>query len=264
MFPKESPCFVIHHVTLSGREALPHWLLLQRLADLANGVPQVNIQTSNSDGVSRNQYSQFNVDQRGAILNNSGVNTKTDLGGLITANPWLAQGEAKIILNEVNSRNSSQTTLATGQTILENGRLKGFEVGDGILTVNGKGLNDAKSDYTRLIARAVNINAKLHAKDLTVTTGRNRVDERGNVIQILPVSGDGKKNPEFSLDVAAVGGMYANKIKLVGTEQGVGVRNAGPLGAQAGNLMLNTNGHLTNSGIITASAVVVRLPIAVS
>ncbi|MCW7763098.1 hemagglutinin repeat-containing protein [Photorhabdus luminescens] len=251
----------------------------------ANGVPQVNIQTPNSDGVSRNQYSQFDVDQRGAILNNSGVNTKTDLGGLITANPWLAQGEAKIILNEVNSRNPSQlngfievagkradviianpagitcrgcgfinakqTTLAAGQAILANGRLKGFEVDEGILTVGGKGLNDAKSDYTRLIARAVNINAKLHAQDLTVTTGHNRVDAQGNVDQVH--ASDTKKTA-FSLDVAAIGGMYANKIKLVGTEQGVGVRNAGQLGAQAGNLTLSSEGQLTNSGMITASA----------
>ncbi|MCC8367586.1 ShlB/FhaC/HecB family hemolysin secretion/activation protein [Xenorhabdus sp. PB61.4] len=36
-FPKESPCFVIHQVMLSGQEDLPHWLPLQRLADQANG-----------------------------------------------------------------------------------------------------------------------------------------------------------------------------------------------------------------------------------
>ncbi|WP_072164793.1 ShlB/FhaC/HecB family hemolysin secretion/activation protein [Photorhabdus aegyptia] len=35
-FPNESPCFVIHKVTLSGREDLPHWVPLQRLADQAN------------------------------------------------------------------------------------------------------------------------------------------------------------------------------------------------------------------------------------
>ncbi|MEX0447446.1 POTRA domain-containing protein [Xenorhabdus sp. SGI246] len=36
-FPKEFPCFVIHQVTLSGQEDLPHWLPLQHLADQANG-----------------------------------------------------------------------------------------------------------------------------------------------------------------------------------------------------------------------------------
>ncbi|PHM24511.1 putative hemolysin activation protein HecB [Xenorhabdus budapestensis] len=36
-FPTESPCFVIQNVTLSGREDLPHWVPLQRLANQANG-----------------------------------------------------------------------------------------------------------------------------------------------------------------------------------------------------------------------------------
>ncbi|VFS92707.1 Filamentous hemagglutinin [Raoultella planticola] len=37
----------------------------------ANGTPQVNIQTPSAAGVSRNTYSQFDVNQQGAILNNS-------------------------------------------------------------------------------------------------------------------------------------------------------------------------------------------------
>lgn len=36
-FPDETPCFVIHDVALSGREAFPHWVPLQRLADQAGG-----------------------------------------------------------------------------------------------------------------------------------------------------------------------------------------------------------------------------------
>ncbi len=41
------------------------------VAATANGLPQINIQTPNSHGFSRNAYSKFDVDQRGAILNNS-------------------------------------------------------------------------------------------------------------------------------------------------------------------------------------------------
>ena len=37
----------------------------------ANGLPQVNIQTPSAAGVSRNTYSQFDVQSNGAILNNS-------------------------------------------------------------------------------------------------------------------------------------------------------------------------------------------------
>lgn len=68
----------------------------------------MNIQTPSAGGVSRNTYSQFDVGQNGVILNNSHKNTATQLGGMVAANPWLAKGEAKIILNEVNARDPSR------------------------------------------------------------------------------------------------------------------------------------------------------------
>ncbi|MDU4940679.1 MAG: filamentous hemagglutinin N-terminal domain-containing protein [Mixta calida] len=74
----------------------------------ANGTPQINIQTPSAGGVSRNTYSQFDVDKKGVILNNARRNTSTQLGGMVSANPWMAKGEAKIILNEVNARTPSR------------------------------------------------------------------------------------------------------------------------------------------------------------
>ena len=252
----------------------------------ANGTPQINIQTPNKNGVSHNKYQQFDVDGKGAILNNSAVNTQTQLGGLVTGNPWLAKGEASVILNEVNSANPSRlngfvevagkradviianpsgitcsgcgfinankTTLAAAQVLLEQGNIAGFQVKNGQIAIQGNGMNDAQSDYTQLIARAVNINAKLHAKDLSVTTGKNRTDANGHV---LSTDTDSDTAPEFAIDVASLGGMYANKIKLVGTENGVGVRNAGQLGAQAGEFTLSASGKLQNTGHITANNV---------
>ena len=40
-------------------------------------------------------------------MNNSRTNVQTQQGGLITGNPYLARGEAKVILNEVNSSDPS-------------------------------------------------------------------------------------------------------------------------------------------------------------
>src|SRR6218665_2167308 len=74
----------------------------------ANGVPVVNITTPSAAGVSRNVYSQFDVNRDGVILNNSRGNASTQLGGWITGNPFLATGPARIILNEVNSNAPSQ------------------------------------------------------------------------------------------------------------------------------------------------------------
>src|SRR6185437_10287775 len=62
-----------------------------------NGLPQVNIQTPSAAGVSRNTYSQFDVNSNGAVLNNSRNPVQTQLGGWVQGNPWLAAGTARVI-----------------------------------------------------------------------------------------------------------------------------------------------------------------------
>ncbi|MGO2303321.1 MAG: two-partner secretion domain-containing protein [Providencia sp.] len=256
------------------------------IVNTQNGLPQVNIQAPNRDGVSRNQYSQFDVDNKGAILNNSSTNVNTQLGGIIQGNDWLAKGEARIILNEVNSRNPSQLNgfievagkkadviianpagitcngcgfinadkalLSAGKTLIENGKIKGFEVDKGSINVIGQGYNGNGTNYTALIARSVNINAKLHAKDLVITTGKNTVAADGQTI-LKTDNSSTDDQPEFALDVAALGGMYANTIKMRGTEHGVGVRNAGHIGAEAGDITLSVDGKIGNAGVITTN-----------
>jgi len=65
-----------------------------------NGVPIVHIAPPSAGGVSRNQYSQFNVGSNGLILNNSSTNVQTQLGGWITGNLQLGPTPARIILNK--------------------------------------------------------------------------------------------------------------------------------------------------------------------
>lgn len=257
------------------------------IGQAANGVTRVNIQRPSSAGVSHNQYSRFDVDRPGVILNNSRVDVSTQLGGYVHGNPNLAHGSASVILNEVNSAdpsklngfievagqkaqvivanpagiscagcgfiNTSRSTLTTGRPQLENGQLKGYEVTGGTITVDDGGMNASGADYTQLIARAVKINAAVQAQNLQVVTGRNQVDMDGSATA-LSADNDDKSDdsPEFSLDVAAVGGMYAGKIVLVGTEKGVGVNNAGDIGASTGNLKITADGQLINTGAISA------------
>ncbi|EBR1116737.1 filamentous hemagglutinin, partial [Salmonella enterica] len=56
---------VIHRETSAPGKQQPNILTT------ANGLPQIDIQTPGAGGVSMNRYSQFDVDNRGAILNNS-------------------------------------------------------------------------------------------------------------------------------------------------------------------------------------------------
>ncbi|HDK2261546.1 TPA: hemagglutinin repeat-containing protein [Escherichia coli] len=254
------------------------------ITQTASGIPQVNIQTPSAGGVSHNTYSQFDVGNQGVILNNAHNNVQTQLGGMVAGNPWLAKGEARIILNEVNSRNPSQlngfvevagkkaqvvianpsgiscdgcgfinanrATLTTGQPQMKNGSLTGFSVERGEIQVTGKGMDASRTDYTDIIARSVKINAGIWAQDLKVTTGRNNVDIAHG--QTEKKAADASSQPQVALDVASLGGMYAGKIRLVGTETGVGVRNAGHIGAQAGAVTLTADGRIENSGSISA------------
>ncbi|EFU7263781.1 filamentous hemagglutinin N-terminal domain-containing protein [Escherichia coli] len=242
----------------------------------ANGVPVVNIATPNGAGISHNRFTDYNVGKEGLILNNAtGKLNPTQLGGLIQNNPNLkAGGEAKGIINEVTGGNRSllqgytevagkaanvmvanpygitcdgcgfintpHATLTTGKPVMNaDGSLQALEVTEGSITINGAGLDGTRSDAVSIIARATEVNAALHAKDLTVTAGANRVTADGRV-RALKGEGD---VPKVAVDTGALGGMYARRIHLTSTESGVGV-NLGNLYAREGDIILSSSGKL--------------------
>jgi filamentous hemagglutinin len=242
-----------------------------------NGVPIVLIAPPSASGVSRNQYGQFNVNPNGLILNNSSGNTQTQLGGWITGNPQLGNTPARIILNEVVSNNPSQLrgtievagqranivvanpngitcdgcgflnanrgTLTTGQVQFgANGAINGFNVGQGQLTIGSGGLNASNIEQLDLIARGLVIEGEVWAKNLNALAGANQV--LYGTLQTTPQAGTGAA-PRFAIDIKDLGGMYANQVYLVSTEQGLGVNSSGRVAALQGNLVLSSNGDLT-------------------
>ncbi|EHH6469175.1 filamentous hemagglutinin N-terminal domain-containing protein [Escherichia coli] len=242
----------------------------------ANGVPVVNIATPDGAGISHNRFTDYNVGKEGLILNNAtGKLNPTQLGGLIQNNPNLkAGGEAKGIINEVTGGNRSllqgytevagkaanvmvanpygitcdgcgfintpHATLTTGKPVMNaDGSLQALEVTEGSITINGAGLDGTRSDAVSIIARATEVNAALHAKDLTVTAGANRITADGRVSAL---KGEGDV-PKVAVDTGALGGMYARRIHLTSTESGVGV-NLGNLYAREGDIILSSAGKL--------------------
>ena len=240
-----------------------------------NGLPVVNIQTPTRAGVSVNQYRQFNIGENGTILNNSRQNVQTQLGGWIQGNPWLARGEARVIVNQVNSAdpsrlngyvesggrradlvianpaginvngsgfiNANQVTLGAGNAVIQDGRYTGIAQGVGSLNIAGGGLDASRNDYTNLIANAVNMNGGIWANRLSVQAGSS--------------SADTAAHPNtFAIDTGALGGMYAGTIRLMvnGVEQN-SIRNAGQIFARAGEVRLDVAGNVVNSGSIVAT-----------
>ncbi|MFW0826430.1 hemagglutinin repeat-containing protein [Cronobacter dublinensis] len=255
----------------------------------ANGVPVVNIARPNAAGISHNQFKDYNVGKEGVILNNAtGQMNQTQLGGIIQNNPNLRAGqEARGIINEVTGGSRSQlngytevagkaanvmvanpygitcngcgfintpnVTLTTGKPTFDAaGNLATLDVTRGTITVEGKGLDASQSDALSIISRATEVNAAIHARDLNVTVGANRVGASGSRTAI---AGEGAA-PVVAVDTGALGGMYANRIRLVSGDKGVGV-NLGNLNARQGDITLDASGRLAvknslASGTLTA------------
>ena len=106
------------------------------------------------------------------------------------------------------------------------GSLDAFRVTGGEINIGTAGLNASNTDQLDLISRSVKVNGELWGNNLNVITGANQVNYANLGVQII--AGDANK-PTVGIDVAQLGGMYANKIRLVGTEAGVGVVSAGTL-----------------------------------
>ena len=252
-----------------------------QIEETANGIPLVNITAPSSGGVSRNEYETFNVPDKGAILNNSYTLSKTELAGYVQGNNNMAERPAKIIVNEVTgpgptsmdgflevAGNRADVVIAnpngitvngggfinTGKAFLTTGKpvydgedhLQRFDITGGDILIEGKGLGGKETGSLAILSRAVRINAGIWAKDLHITTGANSIDAK--TLEASAIEGKGG-HPAFALDTAAIGGMYAGRITLVGTEKGLGVNNSGTWSAED-NLTLDWNGDLKNSGTI--------------
>ncbi|MDF2487859.1 MAG: filamentous hemagglutinin outer membrane protein [Pseudomonas sp.] len=224
------------------------------LINNGHGVPVIDIVAPNANGLSHNQFLDYNVGRSGVVLNNATGPGQSQLAGALNANPQFQGQAASTILNEVISRNASliegpqeifgrpaDYVLANPNGITLNGgsfintTRAGFLVGTpdlqgqtlrhldtleaaGSLLVLKGGQSNADGAL-ELIAPRIESLGPLEARDdLTLTAGRNRIDAAsGEVLHHLP-------GTQGSLDASLFGAMRAGRIRINSTAEGAGVR----------------------------------------
>ena len=229
-----------------------------QLDKAANGVPLVNIEAPDNNGISHNVYKEYNVDGRGAILNNSKDLTNSQLGGLIYGNPNLQNtNEASTIINEASGVNRSRIEgyqeiagkkanyilanpngiyvngagfINTGNVTLTTGSRNNLQNPEkGIIEVAGKGLDLRNINKAELVARVAELSAPIY--------GGEEVN--------LKLGSQGQSNkPEYVLDAKALGSIYAGRINIVVNEDGVGVKTEAPMYATKGDVVISSKGKV--------------------
>ncbi|WP_375657267.1 hemagglutinin repeat-containing protein [Bartonella sp. CM120XJJH] len=261
-----------------------------------NGVPSIDIVTPNGKGLSHNKYDDFNIGNAGVIWNNHAQEVgQSQLGGIMPGNPHLrVTGSAKVILNEVTSSkrsalhgpgevfgrpadviianpngiscdgcgfiNTPHATLTTGVPEIDaSGFLKGFEVRGGDITFGAKGANffsgQGAVDIVDIVSRTVHFEGAVAGKEIGVTAGTGHFDYASREMKELT---DITGKPEYAIDGSALGALQADRIKLVATEKGVGVRMRHDMAANAGQLHLSADGKISLKNVFGHGGVVLK------
>lgn len=168
--------------------------------------------------------------------------------------------------------NTSRLSLITGSShgLDQNGNLTPFEIStspNAIITVIGRdvvdkdgnpvaynlGIDMAGGNVMDLISRIVKINGKLLAgQEINVLTGNATATRTPDGWTVT--SKDGEDKPEFAIDSTALGGIYAGRINLIATEDGVGVRTRGDVVSTMDDVRFDARGNIVIDGGVNAAA----------
>ncbi|MGM7756962.1 two-partner secretion domain-containing protein [Yersinia enterocolitica] len=197
------------------RTRIASWLLIYltavqplhpAIAAQQRQLPVVNIATPDPSGISHNYYKSFNIDSTGAVLNNATEAGQSVLAGQLAANPNLNGNSAKLIINEVQS--SDSTTLA--------GKLEVFGKKAEVIIVNPNGLQCNGCSFINTNKHTL-IDGKLNINMLQITA-------RGQtpIVNILAPNPAGISHNHFKSFNVDAPGMVLNNSTEAGQSSLVG------------------------------------------
>ena len=171
------------------------------------------------------------------IAGDKGYGYKTDI---IIVNP------NGLVIDGVRFINIARMTLSTGRpTFNDNGDLQwpGLQtlnvIGGDIIIERG-GLDARGADSVDLYAQALKLNEKLYAHTLSLRLGSQSIDYRSGVA----TPNEAPNQHQMLLDSSALGGMYADRITLVGSGVGLWVRLPPKVVTLSGEIQISVEGEI--------------------
>ncbi len=151
-----------------------------------------------------------------------------------------------------------RVNLITGNSNIEEGRIKEFSLsGRGEIFIGGKGVDlGEETDYFNIVTRVAKITGDIYGVkgdkskkdvDIKILTGNDKYDVVQEEVSSKEKDRDEKR---VAVDSYALGGMYAGRIKIIATEDGMGVNNEGVMYATAGDIEILSDGRIVNKGDI--------------
>ncbi|WP_313740876.1 hemagglutinin repeat-containing protein [Pseudomonas sp.] len=248
------------------------------VVDLGHGVPVIDIVAPNANGLSHNQFLDYNVGQAGVVLNNSLSEGQSRLAGALAGNAQFQGQAASTIINEVVSRNASlvegsqeifgrpadyilanpngitvnggqfintsRASFLVGTPVIEDQQLKRLDTLDatGQLQVLERGAANSGGGLDLIAPKVASSGSLLAEGGLNVLVGRNRLaSDTLEVLEHLP-------GESGSVDASLFGAMHAGRIRIISTAEGAGVRMGPALAVAGEELTVRSAGGLTLEG----------------
>ena len=201
-----------------------------------NGVDIINIATPSEKGISHSTFKEFNVSEKGAVINNAKNIARSHIAGLINGNKNILDKRAKLALLDVTGTKESKLkgilealSKEKLDVILSNPNgitLDGasfFNIHNMSLTTSKVNIEDDKLSYSKpkgdiktlkelntkdnleIISNTFSSNSDIYAKELSIKTYA------------------GEQGIEISADI--LGSIYGDVVKIVATKSGIGVKS---------------------------------------
>lgn len=240
------------------------------------GAPLINIRTPNASGLSINAYDRFSTDSLGATFNNSRA-----------SNPWLSQGTAKLIVNQVVTNtpsvirgnlsiggdaadliianpsgltihgasfsNTKGVTLSTGNLFTSkiDQSYEGQGVQSGLIQIGRSGLSTSNPVPIRLLGRSIQIDGPINAGQIEAIAGSNFVTSNASDFQYMDGCGCSYTYGVYATSYSALNG---EKITLVSSDKSKPMRLDGNLTASR-QIQISADGAVSISKNVTSPVV---------